>query len=169
MDMPYVELETTMGNIVIELNQEKAPNTVANFLEYVKSGHYDGTIFHRVIDGFMIQGGGMDANMTEKSTNAPIQNEADNGLKNEVGTIAMARTSDPHSATAQFFINVKDNSFLNFSGKNPQGWGYAVFGKVTKGMDIVNKIKGVPTGKYGFHADVPTTPVVITHAKVIEK
>ena len=169
MDMPYVELETTMGNIVIELNQEKAPNTVANFLEYVKSGHYDGTIFHRVIDGFMIQGGGMDANMKEKSTNAPIQNEADKGLKNEVGTIAMARTSDPHSATAQFFINVKDNSFLNFSGKNPQGWGYAVFGKVTEGMDIVNKIKGVPTGKYGFHADVPTTPVVITHAKVIEK
>ena len=169
MDMPYVELETTMGHIVIELNQEKAPNTVANFLEYVKSGHYDGTIFHRVIDGFMIQGGGMDANMKEKSTNAPIQNEADNGLKNEVGTIAMARTSDPHSATAQFFINVKDNSFLNFSGKNPQGWGYAVFGKVTEGMDIVNKIKGVPTGKYGFHADVPTTPVVITHAKVIEK
>ena len=169
MDMPYVELETTMGNIVIELNQEKAPNTVANFLEYVKSGHYDGTIFHRVIDGFMIQGGGMDANMKEKSTNAPIQNEADNGLKNEVGTIAMARTSDPHSATAQFFINVKDNSFLNFSGKNPQGWGYAVFGKVTEGMDIVNKIKGVPTGKYGFHADVPTTHVVITHAKVIEK
>ena len=169
MDMPYVELETTMGNIVIELNLEKAPNTVANFLEYVKSGHYDGTIFHRVIDGFMIQGGGMDANMKEKSTNAPIQNEADNGLKNEVGTIAMARTSDPHSATAQFFINVKDNSFLNFSGKNPQGWGYAVFGKVTEGMDIVNKIKGVPTGKYGFHADVPTTPVVITHAKVIEK
>lgn len=169
MDMPYVELETTMGNIVIELNQEKAPNTVANFLEYVKSGHYDGTIFHRVIDGFMIQGGGMDANMKEKSTNAPIQNEADNGLKNEVGTIAMARTSDPHSATAQFFINVKDNSFLNFSDKNPQGWGYAVFGKVTEGMDIVNKIKSVPTGKYGFHADVPTTPVVITHAKVIEK
>ncbi len=169
MDMPYVELETTMGNIVIELNQEKAPNTVANFLEYVKSGHYDGTIFHRVIDGFMIQGGGMDANMKEKSTNAPIQNEADNGLKNEVGTIAMARTSDPHSATAQFFINVKDNSFLNFSGKNPQGWGYAVFGKVTEGMDIVNKIKGVPTGNYGFHADVPTTPVVITQAKVIEK
>ena len=169
MDMPYVELETTMGNIVIELNQEKAPNTVANFLEYVKSGHYDGTIFHRVIDGFMIQGGGMDANMKEKSTNAPIQTEADNDLKNKIGTIAMARTSDPHSATAQFFINVKDNSFLNFSGKNPQGWGYAVFGKVTEGMDIVNKIKGVPTGKYGFHADVPTTPVVITHAKVIEK
>ena len=170
VDMPpVVELDTSMGAIVIELNEEKAPKTVENFLNYVKSGHYDGTIFHRVIDGFMIQGGGMDANMKEKSTNAPIQNEADNGLKNEVGTIAMARTSDPHSATAQFFINVKDNSFLNFSGKNPQGWGYAVFGKVTEGMDIVNKIKGVPTGKYGFHADVPTTPVVITHAKVIEK
>ena len=169
MDMPQVELETSMGNIVIELNAEKAPATVANFIDYVNSGHYDGTIFHRVIDGFMIQGGGMDANMKEKSTKAPIQNEADNGLKNEVGTIAMARTSDPHSATSQFFINVKDNSFLNFSGKNPQGWGYAVFGKVTEGMDIVNKIKGVPTGKYGFHADVPTTPVVITHAKVIEK
>lgn len=126
MDMPYVELETTMGNIVIELNQEKAPNTVANFLEYVKSGHYDGTIFHRVIDGFMIQGGGMDANMKEKSTNAPIQNEADNGLKNEVGTIAMARTSDPHSATAQFFINVKDNSFLNFSGITPALWVFEI-------------------------------------------
>ncbi len=169
MDMPYVELETTMGNIVIELNAEKAPNTVANFLDYVKSGHYDGTIFHRVIDGFMIQGGGMDANMKEKSTNAPIKNEADNGLKNEVGTIAMARTSDPNSATAQFFINVKDNSFLNYTSPTPQGWGYAVFGKVTEGMDVVNKIKGVPTGKYGFHSDVPTTPVVISHAKVIEK
>ncbi|MGL5252390.1 MAG: peptidylprolyl isomerase [Moraxella sp.] len=169
MDMPYVELETSMGNIVIELNAEKAPATVANFIDYVNSGHYDGTIFHRVIDGFMIQGGGMDANMKEKSTKAPIQNEADNGLKNEVGTIAMARTSDPHSATSQFFINVKDNSFLNFSGKNPQGWGYAVFGKVTAGMDVVNKIKGVPTGKYGFHADVPSTPVVIIHAKVVEQ
>ena len=169
MDMPYVELETTMGNIVIELNQEKAPNTVANFLEYVKSGHYDGTIFHRVIDGFMIQGGGMDANMTEKSTNAPIQNEADNGLRNEVGTIAMARTSDPHSATAQFFINVKDNSFLNFSGKNPQGWGYAVFGKVVEGMDVVNAIKGVRTGNRGYHADVPLENVVIESAKIISE
>lgn len=169
MDMPYVELETTMGNIVIELNQEKAPNTVANFLEYVKSGHYDGTIFHRVIDGFMIQGGGMDANMKEKSTNAPIQNEADNGLKNEVGTIAMARTSDPHSATAQFFINVKDNSFLNFSGKNPQGWGYAVFGKVVEGMDVVDAIKGVRTGNRGYHADVPLENVVIESAKIISE
>lgn len=169
MDMPYVELETTMGNIVIELNADKAPNTVANFLNYVKSGHYDGTIFHRVIDGFMIQGGGMDANMSEKATQAPIKNEADNGLKNEVGTIAMARTSDPNSATAQFFINVKDNSSLNYTSPTTQGWGYAVFGKVTEGMDVVNKIKGVPTGKYGSHADVPTTPVVIIHAKVIEK
>lgn len=169
MDMPYVELETTMGNIVIELNAEKAPKTVENFLDYVQSGHYDGTIFHRVIDGFMIQGGGMDANMKEKSTKTPIENEADNGLGNEVGTIAMARTSDPHSATSQFFINVKDNSFLNHSGKNMQGWGYAVFGKVTQGMDIVNKIKAVPTGRYGMHADVPTIPIVIIHAKVINK
>lgn len=169
MDMPYVEFETTMGNIVIELNIDKAPKTVENFISYVKSGHYDGTIFHRVIDGFMIQGGGMDANMNEKATKAPIQNEANNGLTNDIGTIAMARTSDPHSATAQFFINVKDNSFLNYSAPNVHGWGYAVFGKVTEGMDVVNKIKGVPTGKYGFHADVPTTPVVILNAKVIEK
>ncbi len=169
MDMPYVEFETTMGNIVIELNAEKAPKTVENFLNYVKKGHYDGTIFHRVIDGFMIQGGGFDANMKEKATSAPIENEADNGLRNDVGTIAMARTSDPHSATGQFFINVKDNSFLNHSSKTMQGWGYAVFGKVTQGLDVVNKIKGVPTGRYGMHADVPTTPVVIIHAKVIEK
>ena len=167
MDMPYVELETTMGNIVIELNQEKAPNTVANFLEYVKSGHYDGTIFHRVIDGFMIQGGGMDANMKEKSTNAPIQNEADNGLKNEVGTIAMARTSDPHSATAQFFINVKDNGFLNYTSKTPQGWGYAVFGKVTEGMDVVEKIKGVDTTMKSGHQDVPVEDVVIEKAEIV--
>ncbi|WP_410472425.1 peptidylprolyl isomerase [Faucicola mancuniensis] len=169
MDMPYVEFETTMGNIVIELNIDKVPKTVENFISYVNEGHYNGTIFHRVIDGFMIQGGGMDANMKEKSTHAPIQNEANNGLANEIGTIAMARTSDPHSATAQFFINVKDNSFLNYSSPTPQGWGYAVFGKVTEGMDVVNKIKGVPTGKYGFHADVPSTPIVIINAKVIEK
>lgn len=169
MDMPYVELETSMGNIVIELNAEKAPATVANFIDYVNSGHYDGTIFHRVIDGFMIQGGGMDANMKEKSTKAPIQNEADNGLKNEVGTIAMARTSDPHSATSQFFINVKDNSFLNFSGKNPQGWGYAVFGKVTEGLDIVDAIKSVRTGNRGYHADVPLENVVIESAKIISE
>ena len=169
VDMPVVELDTNYGAIVIELNEEKAPKTVENFLDYVRSGHYDGTIFHRVIDGFMIQGGGMDADMNEKATNAPVENEADNGLKNDVGTIAMARTQDPHSATSQFFINVKDNNFLNHSGKNLQGWGYTVFGKVTSGMDVVNKIKGVPTGRYGMHADVPKEPVVINHAKIISE
>ena len=142
---------------------------MANFLDYVESGHYDGTVFHRVIDGFMIQGGGMDSKMNEKRTGTPIKNEADNGLKNDVGTIAMARTSDPHSATAQFFINVKNNDFLNYTSPTPQGWGYAVFGKVTDGMDVVNQIKGVATGRYGHHADVPTTPVVINSAKVISK
>ena len=169
VDMPVVELDTNYGAIVIELNEEKAPKTVENFLDYVRSGHYDGTIFHRVIDGFMIQGGGMDADMNEKATNAPIENEADNGLSNDVGTIAMARTQDPHSATSQFFINVKDNGFLNHSGKNLQGWGYTVFGKVTNGMGVVNKIKGVPTGRYGIHADVPTEPVVINHAKIVSE
>ena len=134
MDMPVVQFDTTHGQIVIELNAEKAPVTVANFLDYVESGHYDGTIFHRVIDNFMIQGGGMDADMNEKRTGTPIKNEADNGLKNDTGTIAMARTSDPHSATAQFFINVKNNDFLNYSSPTPQGWGYAVFGKVTEGI-----------------------------------
>ncbi len=169
MDMPIVQLDTNYGQIVIELNAEKAPITVANFLDYVESGHYDGTIFHRVIDGFMIQGGGMDANMNEKRTGTPIKNEADNGLKNEIGTIAMARTSDPHSATSQFFINVNNNSFLNYQSPTPQGWGYAVFGKVTDGMDVVNQIKGVPTGKYGFHGDVPREPIVINSAKIIKK
>lgn len=169
MDMPIVQFDTNYGQITLELNAEKAPVTVANFLDYVENGHYDGTIFHRVIDGFMIQGGGMDANMNEKRTGTPIKNEADNGLKNDVGTIAMARTSDPHSATAQFFINVKNNDFLNYSSPTPQGWGYAVFGKVTEGMDVVNQIKGVSTGRYGYHADVPTTPVVINSAKVIQK
>lgn len=169
VDMPVVELDTNMGAIVIELNEEKAPKTVDNFLNYVKSGHYDGTIFHRVIDGFMIQGGGMDADMNEKSTNAPIENEADNGLSNDAGTIAMARTQDPHSATSQFFINVKDNSFLNHSGKNIQGWGYTVFGKVTEGMDVVNKIKAVETGRYGHHGDVPKEPVVINSVKIISE
>lgn len=167
--MPIVEFDTTHGAIVIELDAQKAPVTVANFLDYVESGHYDGTVFHRVIDGFMIQGGGMDSNMSEKRTGTPIKNEADNGLKNDVGTIAMARTSDPHSATAQFFINVKNNDFLNYTSPTPQGWGYAVFGKVTDGMDVVNQIKGVATGRYGHHADVPTTPVVINSAKVISK
>ncbi|MDN5621449.1 MAG: peptidyl-prolyl cis-trans isomerase [Psychrobacter sp.] len=164
---PVVELDTNMGAIVIELNEEKAPKTVENFLNYVKSGQYDGTIFHRIIDGFMIQGGGMDAEMNEKPTNAPIENEADNGLKNDKGTIAMARTQDPHSATSQFFINVKDNDFLNHSGKNMQGWGYTVFGKVTSGMDVIEKMKGVPTGRFGMHADVPKEPVVINSATII--
>lgn len=167
--MPIVEFDTTHGAIVIELDAQKAPVTVANFLDYVESGHYDGTVFHRVIDGFMIQGGGMDSKMNEKRTGTPIKNEADNGLKNDVGTIAMARTSDPHSAAAQFFINVKNNDFLNYTSPTPQGWGYAVFGKVTDGMDVVNQIKGVATGRYGHHADVPTTPVVINSAKVISK
>ncbi len=163
-----VKLETTMGDIEIELFEKEAPKTTANFLEYVKAGHYDGTIFHRVIDGFMVQGGGMTADMKEKSTSAPVENEADNGLKNDPYTLAMARTSDPHSATAQFFINVKKNDFLNHTGKNPQGWGYTVFGKVVKGQGVVNKIKGVPTGRKGMHDDVPQTPVVINKAEVVE-
>ncbi|ABE74447.1 MULTISPECIES: peptidylprolyl isomerase [Psychrobacter] len=168
VDMPpVVELDTSMGAIVIELNEEKAPKTVENFLNYVKSGHYDGTIFHRIIDGFMIQGGGMDAEMNEKATNKPVENEADNGLKNDAGTIAMARTQDPHSATSQFFVNVKDNDFLNHSGKNMQGWGYTVFGKVTSGMDVIEKMRGVPTGRFGMHADVPKEPVVINSATII--
>ena len=168
-NMPLVELETSMGNITIELNEEKAPKTVENFLNYVNSGHYEGTIFHRIIDGFMIQGGGMDAEMNEKATNAPVENEADNGLKNDKGTIAMARTQDPHSATSQFFVNVKDNDFLNHSGKNMQGWGYTVFGKVTSGMDVIEKMRGVPTGRFGMHADVPKEPVVINSAKVVSQ
>ena len=170
VDMPpVVELDTNMGAIVIELNEKKAPKTVENFLNYVKSGHYDGTIFHRIIDGFMIQGGGMDAEMNEKATNAPVENEADNGLKNDAGTIAMARTQDPHSATSQFFVNVKDNDFLNHSGKNMQGWGYTVFGKVTGGMDVIEKMRGVPTGRFGMHADVPKEPVVINSATIISE
>ena len=170
VDMPpVVELDTSMGAIVIELNEEKAPKTVENFLNYVKSGQYNGTIFHRIIDGFMIQGGGMDAEMNEKPTNAPIENEADNGLKNDAGTIAMARTQDPHSATSQFFINVKDNGFLNHTGKNMQGWGYTVFGKVTSGMDVIEKMKGVPTGRFGMHADVPKEPVVINSATIVSQ
>jgi len=163
-----VKLETSMGDIVLELDEEKAPKTAANFLSYVNSGHYDGTIFHRVIDGFMVQGGGMDADMKEKSTGAPIENEADNGLKNDAYTVAMARTMDPHSATAQFFINVKNNAFLNHSGKNPQGWGYAVFGKVVKGHGVVNKMKGVATGRAGMHDDVPKEPIVIEKATVVD-
>jgi len=166
--MTCVKLETTLGDITIELNLDAAPETSRNFLNYVESGFYSGTVFHRVIDGFMIQGGGMDRDMQQKSTNAPIQNEADNGLGNETGTIAMARTSDPHSASAQFFINVKDNDFLNHSSKTPQGWGYCVFGKVTDGMDTVNAIKGVKTGNAGGHQDVPVEPVEILTAAVVD-
>jgi peptidyl-prolyl cis-trans isomerase B (cyclophilin B) len=162
-----VALNTNFGRIVLELDAEKAPKTAANFVEYVQSGHYNGTIFHRVMDGFMIQGGGFDDKMNQKPTKAPIQNEADNGLKNNLGTIAMARTQDPHSASAQFFINVKNNDFLNHSGKSLQGWGYAVFGKVTEGMDVVDLIKKVPTGRSGGHGDVPVKPVVIESAEVI--
>ncbi len=163
-----VKLETSMGDIFLDLDHENAPNTVANFLDYVKAGHYDGTIFHRVIDGFMIQGGGMTADMKEKSTRAPIENEADKGLKNVAYAVAMARTPDPHSATAQFFINVKNNDFLNHTAKSPQGWGYAVFGKVAKGQGVVNKIKAVATGSKGMHADVPLEPVVINKAEVVD-
>ena len=167
MSFPQVELNTNKGRIVLELNAEKAPITVANFLEYVRDGFYDGVIFHRVIDGFMIQGGGMDENFKEKATRDAIENEADNGLSNDVGTIAMARTQAPHSASAQFFINVKNNSFLNHTCKTAQGWGYAVFGKVVEGMDVVDAIKGVRTGNRGYHADVPLENVVIESAKII--
>ena len=162
---PSVEMETSAGRMVIELNTEKAPGTVNNFLKYAKEGHYDGTIFHRVIDGFMIQGGGFTADMSEKKAGAPIQNEAKNGLKNQRGTIAMARRPDPHSATAQFFINHKDNSMLDYPGHD--GWGYAVFGKVTQGLDIVDKIAKVPTGNSGMHQNVPTQPVIVQSVKVL--
>ena len=166
---PVVKLKTNKGDIVIELDKEKAPVTVENFLKYVKAGHYDGTIFHRIINGFMIQGGGMDKSMKERATEAPIQNEADNGLKNKTYTVAMARTGDPHSATAQFFINVADNGFLDHTGKTPQGWGYAVFGKVTSGQDVVDAIKGVPTMTKGFHENVPVVPVIIEKAEVVSE
>ena len=162
-----VKLHTNHGVITLELDADKAPVTVANFLAYVEAGHYNNTIFHRVIDGFMIQGGGMEPGMKQKGTNAPIKNEANNGLKNDAGTIAMARTQDPHSATAQFFINVADNDFLNFKAENIQGWGYCVFGRVTEGMDVVNAIKGVKTGSSGFHQDVPKEDVVIQRAEVV--
>ncbi|MEW5903702.1 MAG: peptidylprolyl isomerase [Pseudomonadota bacterium] len=163
-----VKLHTNFGVITLQLDAEKAPATVQNFLDYVSSGFYDGTIFHRVIDGFMIQGGGFEPGMKQKNTKAPIKNEADNGLGNEAYTIAMARTNDPHSATAQFFINVKNNSFLNHSAPNPQGWGYCVFGKVVEGQDVVDAIKKVKTGNSGFHQDVPKEDVVITKAEVVQ-
>jgi peptidyl-prolyl cis-trans isomerase B (cyclophilin B) len=164
---PRVKLATNYGDMVIELNAEKAPKSTQNFLDYAKSGFYDGTIFHRVIGNFMIQGGGFEPGMKQKETNAPIENEANNGLKNDKYTLAMARTNDPHSATAQFFINVTDNDFLNFSSPNPRGWGYAVFGKVVEGTETVDKIKAVRTGSSGFHQDVPVEDVVITKAEVL--
>ncbi len=157
-------VKTTNGDIKIELDAEKAPNTVANFMKYVESGHYSDTIFHRVIDNFMIQGGGFTANMAQKNAPHTVDNEANNGLKNDRGTIAMARTGDPHSAGAQFFINVKDNDFLNFSAPTQQGWGYCVFGKVIEGMDVVDAIKGVPTGRQ----DVPNDTITITEITVVD-
>ena len=167
--MTKVKLSTNHGDIVIELNAEKAPITVANFIEYVKAGHYENTVFHRVIGNFMIQGGGFEPGMKEKKDKRPsIQNEADNGLPNEKYTVAMARTMEPHSASAQFFINVADNSFLNHSGKTAQGWGYAVFGKVVAGQDVVDKIKGVATTSKAGHQDVPKEDVIVEKAEIIE-
>ena len=163
-----VIIRTTFGPITLQLDEEKAPQTVANFLEYARAGFYDGTIFHRVIDNFMIQGGGFDTDMNQKSTGEPVENEADNGLKNDFGTIAMARTMDPHSATAQFFINVKDNDFLNHTGKNMQGWGYAVFGQVTEGAEVLDKIRAVATTSRNGHQDVPVDPVIIETVEVVE-
>lgn len=165
---PVVKLETSMGDILVRLDARKAPMTTANFLEYVKAGQYDGTIFHRVIKDFMIQGGGMTASLREKTTRAPIKNEADNGLANERGTIAMARTRDPHSATAQFFINTVDNGFLNFSSPDVNGYGYCVFGKVIEGMEAVDKIEKEKTTTRGIHSDVPVSAVLITNASVFE-
>ena len=165
--MSRVQFKTNHGDFIIELNEELAPITSANFIEYVNAGHYNGTIFHRVISNFMVQGGGMEAGMKQKETRESIKNEADNGLKNVRGSVAMARTSDPHSASEQFFINVVDNDFLNHSSPTPQGWGYAVFGMVTEGMDVVDAIRKVPTGSAGFHQDVPKEDVVVLEASVI--
>ena len=162
-----IKLQTNFGDITIELDTEKAPKTAANFTQYVKEGHYDNTIFHRVIDGFMIQGGGFESGMKQKPTRDNVENEATNGLKNNHYTVAMARTSDPHSASAQFFINTSDNDFLNHSAPTSQGWGYCVFGKITAGMDVVDKIGKVKTGSSGFHQDVPKDDVVIMKAEVL--
>ena len=162
-----VKMSTNLGTFTLDLDAERAPETVKNFLQYVQDGHFDNTIFHRVIDGFMIQGGGFEPGMRQKPTRAPVKNEANNGLKNDRGTIAMARTGDPHSASAQFFINVADNAFLNHTAPTQQGWGYCVFGRVTEGMDVVEKIKGVRTGSKGMHKDVPVEDVVIERAEVV--
>jgi len=165
---PQVVLETSQGDITLELDAERAPKTVENFLAYVRDGHYNGTIFHRVIPDFMIQGGGFTSDFQQKPTRAPIQNEADNGLKNARGTVAMARTGNPHSATAQFFINTVDNGFLDHQAPNPRGWGYAVFGKVTAGMDVVDRIQRLPTGRGGpFQTDVPRETVTIKQARLL--
>ncbi len=164
-----IKLHTTLGTITLELDQARAPATAANFLQYARDGFYDGTLFHRVIANFMIQGGGMEAGMKQKTTRSPIRNEADNGLKNQKGSIAMARTSDPHSATAQFFINLKDNDFLDFRAANSQGWGYCVFGRVTAGMDVVESIAKVATTSRRSHQDVPADDVVIERAEVIDE
>lgn len=161
-----VILETNFGDIKINLFEDKAPKTTANFKQYVEDGFYSNTIFHRVISNFMVQGGGMEPGMEEKTTRAPIENEADNGLSNKVGTLAMARTNDPHSATAQFFINVKDNNFLDFSAPNAQGYGYCVFGEVVDGMDVVEKMRTVKTGNSGYHQDVPVEDIIITSARI---
>ncbi|WP_018982084.1 peptidylprolyl isomerase [Salinimonas chungwhensis] len=161
-----VTLKTNFGDIKIELFEDKAPKTVENFINYVKEGFYDNTVFHRVIDGFMVQGGGFTPDMEQKNTGAAIENEANNGIANEKGTLAMARTNDPHSATSQFFINVKDNDFLNFTSESVNGWGYCVFAKVVEGMDVVEKIKDVKTGSHGFHQDVPVEPVIIEKAEL---
>ena len=162
-----VRLHTSFGPITLALDTERAPKTVANFLDYVGKGHYDGTIFHRVINGFMIQGGGFAPGMKQKAAGAPVPNEANNGLRNDAYTIAMARTSDPHSATAQFFINVADNTFLNHTAPTAQGWGYCVFGKVTEGIEVVDRIKAVATGRSGMHSDVPQKDVMIERAEVL--
>lgn len=167
--MAKVQLTTSMGNITLTLNDELAPKSTENFLDYVRSGHYDGTIFHRVIANFMVQGGGMTTGMKQKPTKAAIENEADNGLPNKRGSVAMARTNDPHSATSQFFINVVDNAFLNFSAPTSQGWGYAVFGEVSEGMDVVDAIRQVKTGSSGFHQDVPKEDVTIISATILEE
>lgn len=168
MSLPRVKLQTNKGDIILELNPAKAPVTTENFLSYVKDGFYDGVIFHRVIKRFMIQGGGFEPGLKQKDTKAPIQNEANNGLANEKYTIAMARTSDPHSASAQFFINTNNNDFLNHTSPSPQGWGYAVFGKVVEGQSVVDDIEGVRTGSRGFHQDVPVEDVIIEKATVVE-